>query len=361
MNLSVSFAGLKLENPVMPASGPLTGDDRKMLAIHSQGVGAMVTKTISIEAAKVPRPCIVAGNNYVLNAELWSEYDWQSWHDEFIPRFRQESDKPLFVSLGYTKEDLEFLVPKFSDQADAFELSTHYVADDPSLLSDLIKTVKLHTDKPVFIKFDPSVPDPGEMAKAIESAGGDGIVAINSLGPVYPLNLLERSSPLGSEQGFGWISGPVIKPFALAMIRRIVSATRLPVVGTGGISSADDVLEFLMAGASAVQLLSSALIRGKQVFSKILNELPERIKACGGSGIEDLMGVALKNNTKESFKKRTPIVDHFKCIKCNLCAQICPYDALSLQDKIYVDESACFGCGLCESRCPVKAIEGVLF
>ncbi len=361
MNLSVSFCGMKLCNPVMPASGPLTGDDKKMLAILSHNVGAMVTKTISVKPAKVPRPCITATSNYVLNAELWSEYAWQTWHDEFIPVFRQQSDKPLLVSLGYSKEDLEFLVPKFAEAADAFELSTHYVADDPELLSDLIRAVKVHTDRPVFIKLDPSVPEPEEMAIAIERAGGDGIVAINSLGPVYPLSVFHRKSPLGSKNGFGWISGPVIKPFALAMVRRVASATNLPVIGTGGISSADDVLEFIMAGASAVQLLSSALIRGKQVYSEIIDELPKRLEACGANGIEELIGAALNSNKKESHEKRSPIVDHLKCIKCNLCVQICPYNALSLDEKISVDESKCFGCGLCQSRCPVKAIEGVLF
>jgi hypothetical protein len=132
------------------------------------------------------------------------------WFEEFLPHNKKSSSLPLIVSLGYSPEDLRKLVPLFSRFADAFELSTHYVADDPSLMKELVSAVKEGTDKPVFLKFDPSVPDPAEMAKAVQDSGGDGIVAINSLGPVYPLDggCIVR---FWEQDGFGWYAVPYQK------------------------------------------------------------------------------------------------------------------------------------------------------
>jgi dihydroorotate dehydrogenase subfamily 1 len=358
MDLSVSVGHLHLSNPVMPASGPLTGDHRKMLSIASMNVGAMVTKTISTVPAVVPRPCIVATNNYVVNTELWSEYPPERWVEEFLPLFKESSGLPLIVSLGYSPDDLRALVPVFARFADAFELSTHYVADDPALMRTLIQAVKENSDRPVFLKFDPSVPEPELMAKTVEEAGGDGIVAINSLGPVYPYDQRLNGSPMGSTDGFGWLSGPAIKPVALSMIRRIKRSCSLPVIGVGGITSAADVVDFLAAGANAIQLLSGALIKGKTIYSKILADLPEVLERRGFTCAEDAIDSAVQLNEKTEV--RNPVVDDKKCTKCGLCVAICPYFALSMNDKVEVDIQECFGCGLCQSRCPVGAIGGVL-
>ncbi|MCD6159956.1 MAG: 4Fe-4S binding protein [Kosmotoga sp.] len=361
MDLSVEIAGIKLKNPILPASGPLTGDNRKMLALERLGVGGMVTKTISTKAAEVPRPCIIAGNNYVMNTELWTEFPPEKWENEFLPAYRAESGIPLIVSLGYTVEDLNLLVPRFDGFADGFELSTHYVADDPKLMKQLIKAVKKHTRKPVFLKFDPSVPDPEGMAKTIEEAGGDGIVIMNSLGPAYPLNSKLKRSYLGSEDGFGWISGPVIKPLALAMVKRVAKSTSLPIIGVGGISSALDVIDFLMAGATAVQFLSAALIRGKSIYKRIIDDLPKKLQEIEVHNVREIIGTAKYSNNKASYEKRLPVIDKEKCTLCGLCVDVCPYFALSIKNNaVVVVSEECFGCGLCQSRCPVKAIGGVL-
>lgn len=361
MNLSTELAGIKFANPVMPASGPLTGDCEKMAFLESMGLGGMVTKTISTRAAEVPKPCIVATNNYVLNTELWTEFPPEKWKNEILPAYKENSRIPLLVSLGYTVKDLEELVPIFSEFADAFELSTHYVANDPELMRELIKTVKKHTEKPVFLKFDPSIPEPELMANVIEDAGGDGIVMINSLGPAYPLNVYHGKSPLGSENGFGWISGPVIKNLSLAMVKRVARSCNLPIIGVGGISNARDVIEFIMAGASAVQLLSAALINGKDIYIRILNELPRVIEELGHNSIREMIGIAKNSNSVEHFVKKTPHIDNEKCIHCGLCVKVCPYFALVMEDNVKVNKDECFGCGLCQSRCPVSAIGGVLY
>ncbi|HPX21792.1 MAG TPA: 4Fe-4S binding protein [Mesotoga sp.] len=358
VDLSARLGKLSLSNPVMPASGPLTGDDKKMLSIAAFGVGAMVTKTISTVAAKVPRPCIIATNNHVVNTELWSEFSYERWLEEFIPAFREKSDLPLIVSLGYSPIDLEKLVPLFCKDADAFELSTHYVADDPSLMEELISAVKRNSDRPVFLKLDPSVADPAAMVRAIEKAGGDGVVAINSLGPVYPYDAALKRSPMGSGDGDGWVSGPAIKMLALSMVRRIREVTDLPVIGVGGIASAGDVVDFLSAGADAVQLLSGALIKGKDIYARIISSLPKALESRGFNSVVE--AVSSVRQPAQSFEVRNPVIDHDRCTRCGLCVSVCPYFALSLDERVEIDGEACFGCGLCQSRCPVGAIGGVL-
>jgi len=101
MKLQTKFDGLVLKNPLMPASGPLTGDYEKLKFMQQQGVGAVVTKTISTIKALVPRPCIFGGREYIMNCELWSEYEKEIWINEFLPQFKKISTSPLIVSVGY--------------------------------------------------------------------------------------------------------------------------------------------------------------------------------------------------------------------------------------------------------------------
>ena len=128
------------------------------------------------------------------------------------------------------------------------------------------------------MKISPHIPDPAEFARIIKENGANGIVAINSLGPTMKIDIESRSILYGNESGFVWTSGPVIKNLALATVYTIKKAEpSLTVIGVGGIQSADDIIEFLLAGASAVQMLSAALIKGKQLYEKIIKDLPEAV------------------------------------------------------------------------------------
>ncbi len=358
MDLSTEILGIEFKNPLLPAAGPLTGDDKKMKYIASLGVGGMVTKTISTEAAKVPRPCIVATKDYVVNAELWSEYGPDKWINEFLPGI-QDLGMPKIISIGYTKEQVEWLVPRLKDFGDAFEISTHYVGKDLSPIAEVAKTASKLAGKPVFMKVSPHMPDPVEFAKVVTEAGAAGVVAVNSLGPAYYVDPKTGNSPLGSENRYGWISGPVIKPLALSIVQRIRQALDIPVIGVGGVKTAEDVVEFLEVGASAVGMLSSALIFGKAQYKRIVDGLEEALRKRGYSSVKDAIGKKLEVKHAE-FTVNNPKVDPEKCTLCKLCEYVCPYFAIKVTDRVEVDPNACFGCGLCESRCPTSAISGVL-
>ena len=360
MNLEVNIAGLRLENPLMPAAGPLVGDDDKMHALEQMGVGAMVSKTISVDGAVVPRPCIFGGRDFIMNAELWSEFDYRTWIDEFLPRYRSKSNLPLIISVGYTKEDMAFLIPKLDPFADAFEISTHYVGKDLDLIGETVREIRANTAKPIFMKISPHIPDPAAFARMVLENGGNGVVAINSLGPTMQIDLKSRSVVLGNKDGEVWISGPAIKPLALGIVHRIKSAVpQCTVIGVGGIASATDVLEFILAGADAVQMLSAAMLKGKDLYESILADLPKALALYGFDSIESVRSSKLKTGDMR-LTPDFPSIDLDRCTRCGLCMKICPYFAMTRgEDGFSADREKCFGCGLCQSRCPAAAISGV--
>jgi len=355
MNLKTTFDGLVLENPLMPASGPLVGDTEKLLFMRDAGCGAVVTKTISTKEPHIPKPCIYGDKQYVMNSELWSEFPKEKWIEEFLPEYQKQKDRPLIISVGYSKDDMEVLIPLLDSFADAFEVSTHYVGTDLSVIADTVKMIRKHTKKPFYMKISPHIPNPAEFARIIKENGASGIVAINSLGPTMKIDIQSRSILYGNESGFVWTSGPVIKNLALATVYTIKKAEpSLTVIGVGGIQSADDVIEFLLAGASGVQMLSAALLKGKQLYAKIISDLPKRLEAYGFSSVEDVINTSLTNNVK--YKASVPSLIEEKCIKCNICVNVCPYFAISMQDKITFDSVKCFECGLCVVKCPTDAL-----
>lgn len=360
MNLKTSIAGIELENPLMPASGPLVGSYEKMMAIADFGVGCMVGKTISIRGAEVPRPCIIANNNSIMNAELWSEYPLVHWTDNILPILRRDLKVPLILSVGYTKEDMEVLIPALDPYCDAFEVSTHYVGKDLSLIGMTVKTITSLTAKPVFMKISPHIPDPVAFAKVVQENGAKGIVAINSLGPSMKLDAARRRVLVGNECGEVWTSGPAIKPVALAIVNKIKSAMpEFTVIGAGGVESAVDVVEFLLAGADAVQMLSAAMLKGKDLYAKILKDLPDTLAKLDFNSVREVIETPLEKGSVK-YQGTYPVIDDKKCTLCGICQRVCPYFALKMTDHIQVDTKECFGCGLCESKCPAKAMSGVL-
>lgn len=360
MDLKTSIAGIELENPLMPASGPLVGSYEKMMAIAAFGVGCMVGKTISIKGAEVPRPCIVANNNSIMNAELWSEHPLNYWINIILPDLRKDLKLPLILSVGYTKEDMEVLIPALDDYCDAFEVSTHYVGKDLSLIGETVKTITSLTKKPVFMKISPHIPDVVAFARMVKDNGAKGIVAINSLGPTMKLDAEKRRVLIGNESGELWTSGPAIKPVALAIVNKIKTAMPdFTVIGAGGVESALDVVEFLLAGADAVQMLSAAMLKGKDLYQKILTDLPDVLNQLNFSSIREVIETPLQKG-EVKYQATYPIIDERKCTLCRICERVCPYFAIEITNRVEINTQECFGCGLCQSKCPFKAMSGVL-
>ncbi len=360
ITLETELAGLKLRNPILPAAGPIVRDGHSLLEIANKGAGGLVSKTVSTEPAEVPRPNMAKIGDSLINAELWSEIPLEQWLEEEFPKAK-EAGLPLIASIGYTAEDIEEIAPQIAEVGvDGLELSTHYLGDDPAPIVEAVEAAKAKTDLPVFVKLSPHVLDISEFAEAAEEAGADGIVAINTVGPTLNIDINTESPLMGSENGYGWLSGPAIKPIAVRCVADIARAVDIPVVGVGGIKDEQDVAEFLMAGASAVQVCTGAITRGTKIFGLIADDLTKFMNARGYDSIDELSGVALKNLPDEPIRTsaKQPDVLTSKCTGCGLCVKHCPYDAVKIVGgSARIDPANCTGCGLCVSVCPPEALK----
>jgi len=355
-NLAVEICGLKLRNPIMPAAGPNSKDADILIRAADGGAGALVTKTVSDTAAVIPRPCMASTNSGFLNAEKWSEHTVEHWVENDYPRIK-EIGLPVIISIGYTADQIAKVAPLVKPYADAVEMSVHYVGTSMDPMIDALKAAKQALDVPVFMKMSPHT-DILEIAKACERNGADGLAMINSVGPCMGIDVRTGLPLMGSENGYGWLTGRTIRPLAVRAIFDVAQQVNIPIIGVGGVASGEDAAEMMMAGASAVQVCTEAILKGPAVYGKIARGLDSFLDCQGYENASDIIGL-----THEVIKNRTytteavpPVWDGADCIKCGLCRNACPYNAITIESAVVVDPSLCFGCGLCVTRCPKNSL-----
>jgi len=356
-DLRVEICGLEFANPVLPAAGPPGRNGEALLRCAEGGAGGLVSKTISVKAARVPTPNMAEIRGGFLNAELWSELPPEQWIDREYA-IAKEAGLPLIISLGYTAEEIAELAPKVKPFADALELSTHYLGEDPQPMVEAIQAAKEAVEVPVFVKLSP-FGDVREAALAAKEAGADGIVAINSFGPCMGIDVETGMPLMGSEEGYGWLSGRALKPLALRCVFDIARAVDLPIFGVGGIERGVDALEFFMAGASAVQVCTAAILRGPNIFGRIAEQMDRWLDEHGYRSLEEIKGLAIRRLAERRYRTYAvpPHLDTGRCTGCGLCEVSCVYGAIKVVDgKAVLDEELCAGCGLCVTRCRPGAL-----
>jgi dihydroorotate dehydrogenase subfamily 1 len=347
-----------LKHPIMPAAGPPGRDAVALRACAEGGAAALVAKTISTQAAEVPTPNMADFKTYFLNAERWSELPPEHWIEEEYPQARALADEtglPLIVGLGYTADDVGALAPQVAPFADAVELSTHYIGDDPRPMQTTIHAAKKALDVPVLVKLSP-FRDAHRAAVAAQEAGADAIVAVNSFGPTLGIDIERGGRPwMGSEHGYGWLSGPALKPLALRVVNEVARVVDVPVIGVGGITSGTDVVEFLMAGATAVQVCTAAITKGPGIFDKLAKQLARWLDKHNYGSVTEIQGLTLQRTAPKMINPPELLPE--RCIACSRCVTSCVYDALYLEEKkIHLRPENCARCGLCLTRCPVDAL-----
>jgi dihydroorotate dehydrogenase (NAD+) catalytic subunit len=326
-------------------------------AAANGGAGGLVTKTISVKPAVVPHPCMAEIRGGFLNTELWSELSKEQWIETEY-KLAKATGLPMIVSLGYSAEQIRELAPLVKPYADALELSTHYVGNDISPIIDALRAAKEAVDVPVFMKMSPHT-NIQEIAMAVEQAGADGLVMINSFGPCLSIDLETGLPLMGSKDGFGWMSGAAIKPLALRCVYDAARVVKIPIFGVGGVTNGRDVAEMFMAGASAVQVCTEAILRGPTVYGKIAKDLNTFLDDHGYKSVDDIKGLTIRKMVERgaTVDARPPEVDAERCVLCGSCETSCPYDAISHHDGVLkIDTEKCFVCGLCVSRCKRHAL-----
>jgi dihydroorotate dehydrogenase subfamily 1 len=374
----------------MNAAGPPGKDGSTLREVAKNGAGGLVAKTISTVPASVPRPCMtmldrgncqshilmVMNKRFVrvtksslkvpkglLNVELWSDIPYQQWLKKEY-KLALETGLPVIASIGYTPEQVKELAPQIEKAGiHAIEFSTHYLGVDPKPIIDVTETLKDVVDIPIFVKLSPHTIDISVFAKAAEKAGVDGIVAINSFGPCLHIDITTGRPYLGGKDGYGWISGPALKPLAIRCVSEVARTVKVPVIGVGGIMTGADAIEHIMAGATAVQICTGAIIEGPTIFRRLTKEIEDFMKNYGYDSIEDMRGIALKHLPKQVVRTHSipPKVDLRICSGCGLCERSCVYSAIKLKEEAMkvvaiINEERCYGCGLCVSICPEHAL-----
>jgi len=263
-DLSVSFAGIQLKNPVIAASGTFGYGIEFEDVVHLDKLGGFVVKGLSREPmAGNPPPRLYETPAGMLNAIGLQNIGVRAFMQEKLPKLREMKNIVVLANVfGYTREDYEQVVQILNEGEGiaAYELNvscpnTEYggiqFGSDPRSLDEVVSTVRRHSQRPLIVKLSPNVTSIAQMAHVAQEAGADALSLVNTF--VAMAIDAETRRPRIANVTAG-LSGPAIKPIALRMVYDASKAVRIPIIGMGGISTAADIVEFMLAGATAVQI-----------------------------------------------------------------------------------------------------------
>ncbi|KAA9233282.1 dihydroorotate dehydrogenase [Aerococcus urinae] len=298
-NIQVELPGLSLSNPLMPASGSFGyGDFSNCQDLDLSQLGALVIKTTTLEAREGnPDPKMWWNDEYSLNAVGLKNPGIDVVIKEKLPQLKEKYPSlPIIASVGGNTVEDYCQVAQLFDQSglvNALEINISCpnvkkgglaFGKDPQFAKELTEKIKSLVDLPVYVKLSPNVDDVVAMAQALEEAGADGLTMINTLLGMG-IDIKEKRPVLGN--GYGGISGPFLKPLALRMIHQVRQQSQLPIIGVGGVCTADDVIEMFMAGANAVQV-GYQHFKNPGICIDLAKELPSRLAELGISSLTDI-------------------------------------------------------------------------
>ena len=263
-DLRVSVAGIALKNPVIAASGTFGYGLEFEDVVHLDKLGGFVVKGLSKEPmAGNPPPRLFETPAGMLNAIGLQNIGARAFIDEKLPKLRQLKNIVVFANVfGYTREDYERTIQILNEAEGiaAYELNVScpntahggiQFGSDPRSLDDVVRLARRNTQRPLIVKLSPNVTSIAQMARVAEECGADAISLVNTF--VAMAIDAETRKPRIANVTAG-LSGPAIKPIALRMVYDAAKAAKIPIIGMGGISAAVDIIEFMLAGATAVQI-----------------------------------------------------------------------------------------------------------
>lgn len=366
--LQTNVGEVTLNTPLLLASGYIT--ETPEFFLKTSGCSGMVTRSLKenppSERKNVPAPRYVVFDDgkSMLNCEWGNSIPWTEWYRHGVADVKNAGGSLILSISGRVIADCSSMIKKFDEiNIDAFEINiscSHSGAVHGNLnidiehLKELLTKVRPLTQKPIWVKLSYSS-YLLDMAKIAEKLGADAIVCSNSIGPGLFIDTETGLPKLGIKGGAGGVTGKAIFPIALNCVYQLAQTVELPIVGIGGISTANDVIQMMMAGASAVQLYTAPAISGPEVFQGIVDDLTNYLTMHKIDTIRDLVGITIGKAESNCFKAPKPTVFGKDCIHCGLCTKACVFDAIE-QPLITINYDKCVGCNACVGVCPAGAL-----
>jgi dihydroorotate dehydrogenase/NAD-dependent dihydropyrimidine dehydrogenase PreA subunit len=387
----VNFVGLKLRNPVVVASAETIRDYECMRRARDAGAGAVVTKSVVFSkpyftgmkhiAGKAtgmnPRPRFAVTNkdgkfdpalhrkgaHFTLfrGGGLYYHPDDAS---RDIEKAKKTLDIPIIGSIVAQQDDLDEwqrIAKVVQDAgADALELNMHCIPYFIGTTPKIVAAVKEVAKVPVIPKLMVPWEDAGGMAKALVAAGADALTGMGTFVlRAFDIDV-ENKKMMMMPTAYG-LGGSWLNSVGLAYAASMASSVKVPISGVSGVASSRDVVKYIMAGATTVQVCGAIFAEGYKVIGKLVNGLEKYMQENGYKSIDEFRGLILKEMIPRSEMPYEPpikaAVDKGKCIGCKNCADLCFWHALSMKDKkIDVAREKCDGCGLCVSICDQGAL-----
>jgi dihydroorotate dehydrogenase (NAD+) catalytic subunit len=297
-DMTVEVAGIKMRNPVMTASGTFGYGAEFADYLDLESIGAMITKGLSLKPkAGNPTPRIVETPGGMLNAIGLQNVGIDAFIEHKLP-YLQNVDTPVIVNLyGNTLEEYGAVAARLDGLPGVAGIEVNIscpnvkqggivFGTDPHAAQEVVRLVKRNTSKPMIVKLSPNVTDVVLMARACADAGADALSLINTLTGMA-IDLDRRRPVLANITG--GLSGPAIKPVALRMVWQVARNVKIPIIGIGGIMNARDALEFILAGASAVQVGTASFL-DPSAAQTIAREMEQYLVDKGITSIASMIG-----------------------------------------------------------------------
>lgn len=298
MNMSVNIAGVEWKNPVTVASGTFGSGAEFSEFVDLNRLGAVTTKGVAnIPWAGNPTPRVAETYGGMMNAVGLQNPGIDLFCERDIPFLKKYDTKIIVNVCGRSTEDYCEVVERLAEEdVDMLEINISCpnvkeggiaFGQNPKAAEEITKAVKKYAKQPVIMKLSPNVTDITEMARAVEAGGADAVSLINTLTGMK-IDINRRQFVIANKTG--GVSGPAIHPIAVRMVYQVANAIQLPIIGMGGITSAEDAIEMILAGASAVSV-GTANFYHPAVTMEIVDGIEAYMKKYGFENVSDMVGI----------------------------------------------------------------------
>jgi dihydropyrimidine dehydrogenase (NAD+) subunit PreA len=378
-NLKVNFAGVEYKNPLVLASATPGWDGEGLKRAGLAGIGGVVPKTIGPLQDWAAHPCngrlqLIKHSGKpigMVNLELFTTMSRDAWLERELAIAKEGGAivQASILAMPSPEETAE-LVQQIQDSGlvDILELNVScpmpastvgmHIGKSAELTYQQTKVAKSAAKVPFVVKLTPNVSSMVEIAAAVKEAGGDGVVISNSIRSFAGVDI-DTGKPL--LRGYGGYTGPAIKPVIMRHLSEVARSVDIPISAIGGVMSYKDIVEYIMLGATTVQLCTSVMWNGYGYITKMLNDLDKWMDQKGYKSLDEIRGIALPHITTVEELAKLPAkyanIDEDKCTNCGVCEKVCFYRAISKGESSHcVTQANCDGCGLCAQWCPTSAI-----